>query len=70
MPNPFTYRALLKFLQELTEEQLDMNVSIYDQQSDEYYPAKDVDITVESDVLDEGHPVIVIPYVDAEAVKC
>ena len=52
-----TYRELIKDLKKLTEEQLDCTVTVEDINYGEYY-AGDFDILVESDVLDEDHPII------------
>lgn len=55
-----TYRELLKELQGLTREQLDMDVSVLTNQ-DEYMPVEAVELAGEQcDVLDLGHPIIVI----------
>ena len=57
----YTYRELLNALLELSEEELDMTATVYDgsHEWDTYYPITSTDKTVELDVLDEGHPVIV-----------
>ena len=52
-----TYRELIEQLEKLTKEQLDCTVTIEDINYEEYY-AGDFDIVVESDVLDEDHPVL------------
>lgn len=56
----YTYRELLNALLELSEEELDMTATIHDVEPDTYYPITSTDKTVELDVLDEGHPVIII----------
>ena len=52
-----TYRELIEQLKKLTEEQLDCDVTVQDLYEEEYYSA-DFDTVVESDVLDEDHPII------------
>ena len=52
-----TYRELIKQLGQLTDEQLECTVTVEDINYEEYY-AGDFDIVVESDVLDEDHPVL------------
>ncbi len=49
-----TYRDLLLRLQDLTDEQLDCDVTIHDQ-NDEYFPATLL-FDVAGDVLDLDHP--------------
>ena len=34
----YTYRQLLEALQELSQDELDMHVSVYDSTNEEYYP--------------------------------
>jgi len=53
-----TYKELLTALQELTPEQLNMNVTIYDSRGDEFYPAHALKVTTYIDVLDNNHPYI------------
>jgi hypothetical protein len=55
-----TYKELLQQLQQLTEDQLNSDVAIYDEGTDEYYQLKVelVFTTGECDVLDPDHPVI------------
>lgn len=55
----FTYRDLQKWISSLDSDQLECNVSIYSSEDDEYYPMKDADTTVLSDVLDENHPILI-----------
>ncbi len=52
-----TYRELIEQLEKLTEEQLECTVTVQDLYDTDYYDA-DFDIVVESDVLDEDHPII------------
>jgi hypothetical protein len=54
-----TYRELLAQLQQLTDEQLDSTVTVYDTDSDEYYGCIELVYTEPwTDVLDPNHPVI------------
>ncbi len=55
------YKELLAHLQTLTPAQLNMDVTIYDQSSDEYYAAGNYQISIGGDVLDDHHP-----YIDLE----
>lgn len=57
-----TYRQLQQLLSSFTEEELDMNVSVYHVDMDEFYP---VDTTIGradsfQDSLDEGHPFLAL----------
>ncbi len=54
------YKELLDQLQQLTEEQLNQDVAVYDTGTDEYYQLKVefVFSTEECDVLDVNHPII------------
>lgn len=54
---PKTYRELFAALKELSDEQLDMNITVQSRAEDEFYPAE-LRITGEGDVLDEFHPFI------------
>lgn len=55
-----TYKELLLQLQQLTEEQLNSDVAVYDEESDEYYQlnVEFVFATEECQVLDVDHPII------------
>ena len=55
-----TYKELLQQLQQLTEEQLNQDVAIWDSYGeDEYYQASvELVFVTETDVLDKNHPVI------------
>jgi hypothetical protein len=55
-----TYKELLNQLSQLTEEQLNEDVCVYDTGTDEYYQLK-VELvysTEECDVLNLDHPII------------
>ena len=61
-----SYRDLIKILNnEITDEDLDQTITIYDRIDDEYYP-----ITVEilevaaTDVLDRGHKVLILKKIE------
>ena len=54
-----TYRDLLRMLQSMTNEQLDCTPTIYDPDSDEYYPATTLLTASDTNqVLNENHPYI------------
>jgi len=55
-----TYKELLNQLQQLTEEQLNQDVAVYDTGTDEYYQLniEFVFATDECQVLDVDHPII------------
>ena len=55
-----TYEKLEKFLAQLSPEQKQQDVTIYDQAADEYYPLHKLETTQYDDVLDKGHLTIVI----------
>lgn len=55
-----TYRQLKQHLDELEDEKLDDNVTIYLSEYDEYIPVTNVFVTDEADVLDEGHTYLTI----------
>ena len=63
-----TYRDLRDQLVsgELTDEQLDMDVTIYDAQVDEFYGsyAAKLEINTSDSTLDEGHPYLTIKKPD------
>jgi len=60
-----TYLQLREFLDTLTPEQLNCNVSLYTGDTDEAYPVlgacfnTDEEMGEELDTLDSGHPIIV-----------
>jgi hypothetical protein len=55
-----TYKELLQQLQQLDEDQLNSDVAVYDEGTDEYYQLKVelVFATEECDVLNLDHPII------------
>jgi hypothetical protein len=54
-----TFRELLVKLQALTEDQLDMDAVVLRDDVLEYVPVSKFTVVLETDVLDETHPVIV-----------
>lgn len=50
-----TYQQLLNQLSEFTPEQLQMDVTIYDPSSEEYFGIGNLRIAIDNDVLDNGH---------------
>lgn len=55
-----TYKQMLSFINELSDEQLEMDVTVYLETDDEFFPVLDFAVTDETDVLDTDHPYIVI----------
>jgi hypothetical protein len=55
-----TYRELLDQLKAFRDNDLDLNVSVYVRGVDEHYPVKSVEITGCADVLDAGHPFLMV----------
>ena len=56
-----TYLDLLRKCASLTPEQLQMNVSVFNSETSKYHPVTGCKMSdEENDVLDEGHPYIVI----------
>jgi len=55
-----TYKELLAELQQLNDEQLNQDVAVYDEGTDEYYQlnVELVFATDAQDVLDVDHPII------------
>jgi hypothetical protein len=55
-----TYKELLEKLQSLSEEQLNSNVTVYDEGTEEYYSIKvELVFTTEwADVLPSNYPII------------
>lgn len=54
--NKVTYRELIERLKGLTEEQLDMDLTIWNREEDECFPSNFLVINHES--LDDDHPVL------------
>jgi len=56
----YTYRDLLEALQELSSDELDLHVTIYDTQRDIYHPLNYTGKCEGDDVLDADHPIMII----------
>ena len=56
----YTYRDLLEALQELSSDELDLHVTIYDMQSEVYHPLNYTGKCEGDDVLDADHPIMII----------
>jgi len=56
----YTYRQLLEALLELSQEELDLNVAIYDSSREEYYQLNYTGKTEGDDFLDTDHPIIIV----------
>jgi hypothetical protein len=54
-----TFRELLVKLQSLTEDQLDMDAVVLRDDVLEFIPVSKLTMVLETDVLDETHPVII-----------
>lgn len=55
-----TYRQLQEFISNMDPVRLDDNVTVYDGTAGEYRPVSGCEIVTEDDVLDAGHPVLVV----------
>lgn len=55
-----TYRKLAQVLSTFSDTELDMDVAIYVANMDEFFELAGVDKMDECDVLDEGHPYLVV----------
>jgi hypothetical protein len=51
-----TFRTLKVALNDFTDEELDMDVSIHQGSTDEFFELEGILICPENDVLDKGHP--------------
>ena len=56
----YTYRQLLEALQELSSDELDLHVTIYDTQREVYHPLNYTGKCEGDDVLDADHPIMII----------
>ena len=57
-----TYRKLAEIINTFTEDQKDLDVSVYNIDEDEFYSADCVGLSEEDDVLEKDHPYIVFPH--------
>lgn len=57
-----TYRELIVRLLDLTDEQLDCDLTVKLTETDEYLPAGFDIVGPDCDELDEGHPVLFIDW--------
>ena len=55
-----TYKQLLAYLQAMSQERLDDNITIRDTDSDEYIPVQAIEVADVPDVLDKGHVYLVL----------
>lgn len=62
-----TFRDLLNVLSEMPEEHLDDNVTIYDNELDEFFPISAIGEISGSDVIEDGCLVFTMPLKDDEA---
>jgi len=56
----YTYRQLLTALQELSSDELDMHVTIYDRGREVYHPLSYTGKCEGDDVVDADHPIMII----------
>ena len=56
----YTYRQLLEALQELSSDELDLHVTIYDSVAEVYHPLNYTGKCEGDDVLDADHPIMII----------
>lgn len=54
-----TYRELKNLLENIGDESLDQNVTVYDSYEDEYFPTTDTGFCYDG-VLDDGHLFLII----------
>lgn len=57
-----TYQQLLDWIKTIPSDKLENTVTIFDNYLEEYHPVEDCDYIVSSDVLDEGHPILIINF--------
>ena len=55
-----TYAALKAWIETLSNEQQQCDVSVHDVANDEWYPVYDFGIITDDDVLDKDHPILAI----------
>ena len=56
----YTYRDLLEALQEMTSDELDMSVTVYDRTNEVYHPLNYTGKCEGDDVVDADHPIMII----------
>ena len=56
----YTYRQLLEALQELSQDELDMHVTVYDSTNEVYHPLNYTGKCEGDDVIDADHPILII----------
>lgn len=65
-----TFRDLLNQLQSLPVEKLDLSVTVYDRNQDEFYPVQKVSFSEDTDdILDGGHPILLINGENIEPIN-
>lgn len=52
------WNQLIEKILKMTPEQRQTDVTVHDVDSDEYYKVDDLNITNDTGVLDDGHPVL------------
>jgi hypothetical protein len=66
----YTYRQLLEALQELSSDELDLHVTIYDSVAEVYHPLNYTNKTKDDDVLDADHPILIINDPEETVSEC
>ena len=56
------YHELKKKLNQMTDEELDCDAIVHLTKTDVYFPVKALKSYIDSDVVDDGHVVIMINY--------
>ena len=56
----YTYKDLLEALQELSSDELDLHVTVYDQTNEVYYPLNYAGKCEGDEVVSSDHPVLII----------
>jgi hypothetical protein len=56
----YTYRQLLEALQELSSDELDMHVTVYDRANEDYHPLNYAGKCEGDGVVDADHPIMII----------
>ena len=66
----YTYRQLLEALQELSSDELDLHVTIYDSVAEVYHPLNYTGKCEGDDVLDADHPIMIINDPEETVSEC
>ncbi len=61
-----TIRGLLRHLSNLTDEQLDAPIAVYDEQTDEYFTSKELKFFKTNDDVVDGPPFLTFDSMEGE----